>query len=68
MAVSLAAAGLGLALVPGCVRQVHVPGAVYRELDDPGATTELAIAYRKNDRSSMVKSFVQVSARFRGGS
>lgn len=67
MAVSLAAAGLGLALVPGCVRQVHVPGAVYRELDDPGATTEVAIAYRKNDRSLMVKSFVQVSARFGSG-
>ena len=65
MAVSLAAAGLGLALVPGCIRQVHTPGAVYRELQDADATTELAIAYRKNDRSLMVKSFVRTSAPFR---
>lgn len=65
MAVSLAAAGLGIALVPGCVRQVHTPGAVYRELNDPAATTEIAIAYRKDDRSLMVKSFVRISAAFR---
>ncbi len=65
MAVSLAAAGLGVALVPSCIRQVHTAGTVYRELNDPAATTELAIAYRKNDRSVMVKSFVRISAKFR---
>lgn len=65
MAVSLAAAGLGVALVPGCIRQVHTAGTVYRELNDPAATTELAIAYRKDDRSLMVKSFVRISAKFR---
>jgi DNA-binding transcriptional LysR family regulator len=65
MAVSLAAAGLGVALVPSCIRHVHIVGTVYRELNDPAATTELAIAYRKNDRSVMVKSFVRISAKFR---
>lgn len=65
MAVSLAAAGLGLALVPGCVRQVHIPGAVYLELKDPDASTEIAIAYRKNDRSPIVRSFVRISAPYR---
>jgi DNA-binding transcriptional LysR family regulator len=64
MAVSLAAAGLGLALVPGCIRQAHIPGATYRELKDRDAVTELAIAYRKNDPSSAVKSFVRISAPF----
>lgn len=65
MAVSLAAAGLGVALVPGCIRQVHISGTAYRELNDPAATTELAIAYRKDDRSLTVKSFVRISAKFR---
>jgi DNA-binding transcriptional LysR family regulator len=65
MAVSLAAAGLGVALVPECVRQVHTPGAVYRELNDPAATTEIVIAYRKDDRSQMVRSFVRIGTPFR---
>ena len=66
MAVSLAAAGLGLALVPGCVRQAHIPGAVYLELKDPDASTEIAIAYRRNDRSPTVKSFVRISSPYTG--
>ena len=60
MAVSLAAAGLGFALVPRSVREVHTPGVVYRPLRGPSARTEVAMAHRANDRSPQVTAFVKL--------
>jgi DNA-binding transcriptional LysR family regulator len=61
VAVSFAAAGLGLAFVPASIRNVHTPGVIYRPLKQPSAKAEIAIAYRNNDRSARVKAFVKLS-------
>jgi DNA-binding transcriptional LysR family regulator len=65
MAVSFAAAGLGVALVPASIRNVHTPGAVYRPLRGRSARTEIAVAHRSNDRSPRVTAFVKLSLTFR---
>jgi DNA-binding transcriptional LysR family regulator len=66
MAVSLAAAGLGVALVPESIGHVHIPGVVYRPLKSPSAKTEIAIAHRSNDRSPSISALVKLSLTFRG--
>ena len=65
MAVSFAAAGLGVALVPASIRNVHTPGVTYRPLKGRSARTEIAVAHRVNDRSPRVTSFVKLSLTFR---
>lgn len=67
MAVAFAAAGLGIALVPGSGRNVHTPGVAYRPLTQPSAKTEIAIAYRMKDRSRSVRAIVKLSLGEGGG-
>jgi DNA-binding transcriptional LysR family regulator len=59
-AVSLAAAGLGIALVPQSIRAVQIPGVVYKPLASPAAKAEIAIAHRLNDRSPAVLAFAKL--------
>lgn len=61
MALTFAAANLGVALVPASGRKVHTPGVVYRPLKQPAAKTEIALAYRTKDRSPSVRAFVKLS-------
>jgi hypothetical protein len=65
VAVSFAAAGVGVVLVPASVQNIHTPGVVYRPLRQARAQAELAITHRVNDRSPRVKEFVKVSLGFR---
>lgn len=60
MAATFAAAGLGLALVPQCAQHIHTPGVVYRTVEAPSATTDVAIVYRDRDGSPLVRNFVKV--------
>lgn len=60
IATALAAAGLGIALVPQCARNMHTPGVVYRTLDATPASTEIALIYRRQDRSKIIHNFVQM--------
>lgn len=60
LATTLAAAGFGIALVPQCAINIHTPGVVYRPLDADPASTEIALIYRKQDNSKVVKNFVQL--------
>lgn len=50
---ALVAAGLGIALVPGSVRAVPLPGVVFREVADAGSV-ELALAWR-DEPSTLVR-------------
>lgn len=50
---SLVASGLGLALVPECLRRLARPDVVYRPLDPPAPVADVAMVYRP-DRSAAV--------------
>jgi DNA-binding transcriptional LysR family regulator len=59
--VTLVAAGLGVALVPSSLRHLAINGAVYRPLRSPAIEIGLAIAYRENDNSPLVRRFVETA-------
>ena len=50
-ALSLVAAGFGVALLPASVRHLHRDGVVYRPLEEPAPRTELAVVSRSDDPS-----------------
>ncbi len=56
----LVASDLGVALVPGSVRRVDWPGVVLRPISAPSPTTELSIAYRREDPSPILPHFLQI--------
>lgn len=60
IATTLAAAGLGIALVPQCAKNMHTPGVVYKTLSATQASTEIALIYRRQDRSKVIQNFVQL--------
>ncbi len=52
--VAFVAAGIGVSLVPAAVANLAINGAVYRPLADTDITVELALAWRRDDTSSVV--------------
>lgn len=56
--VSLVAAGLGVAIVPASMHQIHAGGATFHAIRDPAPTSELAIATRTTNRLPLVGQFV----------
>jgi DNA-binding transcriptional LysR family regulator len=61
--ISLVAAGLGIAIVPSSVQSLRHERVVYRVLRPGNAMTEMAIAYERDNRSAVLRSFLQVVAR-----
>ena len=59
-AISLVAAGLGVALLPASVQHLHRDGVIYRELREPAPRTELAIVSRKDDPSPILQNFLAI--------
>ena len=59
--VGLVAAGIGVALVPAPLRQLRMPGVVYRPLVPPVPEVPLAIAWRRADMSPLVERFVDLA-------
>ena len=53
--VSFVAAGIGVSLVPASVSHLSIAGAVYRPLADEHAQVDLAIAWRRDDRSPALR-------------
>jgi DNA-binding transcriptional LysR family regulator len=67
--VGLAAAGVGIALVPQSLARLERPGVVYRELRGLGAALTMTAAWRRGDRQPVRERFVtslRVVARARG--
>lgn len=58
-AVTLAAAGYGVALVPRSVTSLSLTGVVYRPISGFEASAELAVAWRRNNTSAVVRVFVE---------
>jgi LysR family transcriptional regulator, benzoate and cis,cis-muconate-responsive activator of ben and cat genes len=56
----LVAAGIGISIVPSVARRSRITDVEYRPIDDPAAFVEFAIAWRKQNRSPVLKEFVQL--------
>ncbi len=59
--ISLVSAGLGVALVPACMRNLRRTGVVYRDLEPPSPIFETAIAWPKRGFSEVASAFVDVT-------
>ena len=58
MVIGLVAAGSGVALVPESLHYMKVPSVVFRPLADIKLVSELAVAYRRDERSPAVSWFL----------
>ncbi len=58
--VSLVAAGVGVALVPASLQNLRRKGLVYRPLLGTFPKVELAVAWRKEDLSPVLQSFLEI--------
>lgn len=56
---AIAAAGLGAALIPAPLQQVHIPGLSYRPLDDIELSANLMLISREHESSAAVKVFIR---------
>jgi DNA-binding transcriptional LysR family regulator len=57
---SLVAAGMGVSIVPACVSNIPRKDVVYRRLTGVRARTELLAAYRAEDTSPVLRSFLRL--------
>jgi DNA-binding transcriptional LysR family regulator len=57
--IGLVAGGSGIAIVPESLRHMHVPSVVFRPLADIRRVSELAVAYRRDERSPAVLFFLK---------
>lgn len=63
---SFVAAGGGVALMPASVRSVQLSGVRYRELEN-SPRAELAVAWRRDDRSVLLANFVRLVSELADG-
>jgi DNA-binding transcriptional LysR family regulator len=58
---TLAAAGIGLALVPGSIQTVNLPNISYRPVEDYPEQCDLVLVSRRNESSPAVRRFVEIA-------
>ena len=58
--IGLVAAGMGLSLVPASMQTVRWKGIVYRPVQDRTPHADLTVAWRRDEASAVVKTFVGV--------
>jgi DNA-binding transcriptional LysR family regulator len=66
---ALVSAGLGVSLLPASIRNLRRTGVVYRPLAPPVPRVEMAVAYRRDERSPIALAFLEMvrsAARQRG--
>ncbi|MDP9696451.1 UNVERIFIED_ORG: DNA-binding transcriptional LysR family regulator [Arthrobacter globiformis] len=56
---SLVAAGGGVAIIPASIRALQLEGVVYRDIEE-APEVELAVAWRREDRSALLHNFLGV--------
>ncbi|HWR06651.1 LysR family transcriptional regulator [Sporomusa sp.] len=59
--VSLVAAGMGIALLPGSIQELNIKGVVYRRIKNAIPPLETAIAWNKNQKSPSVENFLALA-------
>src|SRR3546814_19630706 len=57
ISISLAASGLGVAIVPPDLQNIKVPNVVFRPLEDEGAITQLRFGNRLGEKSTLGANF-----------
>jgi DNA-binding transcriptional LysR family regulator len=58
--VSLVAVGMGVSIVPASLRSLQRTGVVYRPLEGPVPTTQLAVLWRPNDQNPALHHFLEI--------
>jgi DNA-binding transcriptional LysR family regulator len=58
--VGLVAGGIGVALVPGSLRNLHRKGVVYKSVYGLSPTVELGVVWRRDDPGVVLNSFLRV--------
>lgn len=53
--ITMVASGFGFTFVPESLTIIAMPGVCYRRIEDPQLTTEIALAWRRWDRSPIIK-------------
>jgi DNA-binding transcriptional LysR family regulator len=61
----LVSVGIGIAIVPASVQNLQMTGVTYRVLTEVTQTTELAMAWRRDDESPVLRAFLAVAREFR---
>jgi DNA-binding transcriptional LysR family regulator len=59
---AIAATGLGVALVPAPLRQVTIPGLVYRRLDDADLNANLMLVSRAQEPNAAAAAYLALSS------
>ncbi|AFY87904.1 LysR substrate-binding domain-containing protein [Chroococcidiopsis thermalis] len=57
--ISLVAGGVGVALVPSSLQNLQRAGVIYRSLIEPTPEIEIAVAWRKGERSPILQNFIE---------
>jgi DNA-binding transcriptional LysR family regulator len=65
--VSLVAAGMGVSLVPLSTQNLRSQGVVYRELEGGTMMTEMAVAWKRDARSTIMQNFLTVAREIASG-
>lgn len=63
--IALVSCGFGICVVPECATRLRLPHVVYRPLKGTEQLIELGCAYRPDDRSPILRSFLDVVRQFR---
>jgi DNA-binding transcriptional LysR family regulator len=58
---TLAAAGVGLALVPGSLQTVNIPNITYRRLINCSLQSDLVLVSRRNESSPATRRFIEIA-------
>jgi DNA-binding transcriptional LysR family regulator len=58
---TLAAAGMGLALIPASLETVNIPDIAYRPLADFPGTSDLVLMRRRDESSAAVQRFIEIT-------
>lgn len=58
---ALIGAGLGVALAPASLRELRLPGIVFRKFEPAAPVMEMALAYVRGDKVSVVSQFLEVA-------
>lgn len=57
------AAGFGVSIVPQSLEQLHVKGVAYLQIEGDAPRALVSLAYRRGDRSTVVRNFVASARR-----
>jgi len=61
LVMSMVAAGQGVSILPQFLKRIGMTGVVFRPLDPPSPTTEIALVTRADGNETMVSAFLRIA-------